>query len=131
MERPPLQQRILSHVNRLVAPLVRRGLRMGPSRAPMALLTIRGRNSGLPRSVLLALEPVDHGWIVISVYGPSDWSRNLEAAGTATVTMRGSTTPVYAERLSPTTAAPILREAMAEAPWVIRWMTSRYYTTTG
>ena len=125
-----LRQRLLSGANKLVVPFIQRGLPMGSSRTPMALVTVRGRNSGLPRSVPLALEPIDGGWIVISVYGPSDWSKNLEAAGAATVTLRGSTVLVDAERLSPTTAAPILKESMGQAPRLIRWMTSASYQTT-
>lgn len=114
--------------NRMVTPLIRWGLPMGVKRAPMALLTVEGRRSGLPRTTPVALEPTDAGWLLVAVYGVSDWSRNLEAAGMAEVTTRGRTTSVEARRLTPEEAGPQLRDSIVEAPAMIRRMTAPYFT---
>ncbi len=114
--------------NRLVGRLIRWGVPMGSRRTPMALLTVRGRKSGLDRTTPVALEVRDDGWILVAVYGVCDWSRNLEAAGVATITLRGRRTPVTAKRLEPTEAAPVLRDAMARAPRMVRRMTAPYFT---
>lgn len=113
--------------NKAVAPLIRWGIPVGLRRAPMALLTVEGRRSGHPRTTPISLVARDEGWLLVAVYGVSDWSRNLEAAGTADVTVRGRTTRVDARRLPPAEAAPILREAIAGAPGMIRRMTSPYF----
>jgi deazaflavin-dependent oxidoreductase (nitroreductase family) len=114
--------------NRMVSPLVRWGLPMGVKRAPMALLTVRGRRSGIPRTTPVALASFDAGWLLVAVYGVSDWSLNLEASGEADVTIRGGTMKVEARRLPPQEAAPILRDSLADAPAMIRRMTSRHFT---
>ncbi|HSM44526.1 MAG TPA: nitroreductase family deazaflavin-dependent oxidoreductase [Acidimicrobiia bacterium] len=114
--------------NRMVTPFIRLGLPIGVKRAPMALLTVVGRKSGLPRTTPVALETTDGGWLLVAVYGVSDWSRNLEAAGTAEVTTRGRTTSVKARRLTPEEAGPRLRDSIIEAPAMIRRMTAPYFT---
>lgn len=120
-------ERLMTKANRLVDRLLRWGIPMGSRRNPLALLKVPGRNTGLPRSVPVALEPVRDGWRLISVYGVSDWSKNLDAAGTATITARGSTTEVTVERINPNLAAPILRDAITNAPWIVRKLTAKYY----
>jgi deazaflavin-dependent oxidoreductase (nitroreductase family) len=113
--------------NRMVTPLIRWGLPMGVKRAPMALLTVRGRRSGLPRTTPVALATRDDGWLLVAVYGVSDWSRNLETAGEAEVTLHGETTRVTARRLPPSEAASVLRDSIADAPRMIRRMTAPYF----
>jgi deazaflavin-dependent oxidoreductase (nitroreductase family) len=113
--------------NKLVTPLVRLGLPMGTRRAPMTLLTVKGRKSGIDRTIPVALETRDEGWLLVAVYGTSDWSKNLEAAGRATITSRRRTTTVEARRLPPPEAGPILKEAIMGAPAMIRRMTSPYF----
>lgn len=114
--------------NKMVAPLIRWGIPIGVKRAPMALLTVRGRKSGLRRTTPVALAAIDGGWLLVSVYGVSDWSRNLEASSEAEVTIRGETTKVDVKRLPPVEAAPRLRDSIGEAPDMIRRMTARYFT---
>jgi deazaflavin-dependent oxidoreductase (nitroreductase family) len=118
---------VFRFANKLVTPLIRIGLPMGVRRAPMALLTVRGRKSGLPRTTPVALVAFGSGWLLVSVYGVSDWSRNLEAAGEAEVSTRGETTRVDVRRLPPSEAAPVLQESIAHAPELIRRMTSQYF----
>lgn len=117
-----------SIANRLVARLIRWGVPMGSRRTPMALLTVRGRKTGLERTTPVAVEPRDDGWLLVAVYGVCDWSRNLEAAKAATITQRGRRIAVKAKSLEPVEAAPVLREVMARAPRVVRRMTAPYFT---
>lgn len=113
--------------NKMVTPLVSLGLPMGSKRAPMALLTVPGRKSGIPRTTPVALAPVDGGWLLVAVYGDCDWSRNLEAAAEAEITSRGRTTKVSARRLPPEEAGPILRDSITGAPAMIQRMTDGYF----
>lgn len=66
-----------------------------------ALITIRGRNSGLPRTTPLAIIDVDGRRWVWSPWGDVQWVRNLRAAGLATITARGRTEEVRATELDP------------------------------
>lgn len=116
--------------NRMVIPLVRWGLPLGTRRAPMTLLTVRGRRSGLDRTTPVAVERRGDGWLLVAVYGVCDWSRNLEAAGRGTLTRGRITTPVDARRLDPGEGGPILREAITGAPAMIRRMTAPYFSAT-
>jgi deazaflavin-dependent oxidoreductase (nitroreductase family) len=94
----------------------------------MALLTVKGRRSGVERTTPVALERHDEGWLLVAVYGVSDWSRNLEAAGEGTITKRGKTARVRAIRLEPDVAGPILRDAISGAPALVRRMTAPYFS---
>jgi len=121
---------LFQFANKLVMPLIRWGVPMGVKRAPMALLTVTGRKSGITRTTPVALASFDDGWLLVAVYGVSDWSRNLEVAGAADVTTRGETTRVKARHLPPEEAGPILRDSIAAAPAMIRRMTSQYFTAS-
>lgn len=118
---------LFSLANKLVEPLIRWGLPMGIRRAPMSLLTVPGRRTGLDRTTPVALERHDDGWLLVAVFGVSDWSRNLDAAATATITSRRKTTAVSVRRLGAKEGGPVLREAILGAPSMIRRMTSDYF----
>ena len=120
--------RVFMAANRMMTPLVRLGLPMGTRRAPMALLTVKGRKTGVDRTTPVALEKRKDGWLLVAVYGVCDWSRNLEAAGRATITRRRLTTAVEARRLPPAEGGPILEEAITGAPAMIRRMTAPYFS---
>ena len=90
--------------NRVISRLLRIGIPIGP----MALLTVPGRRSGLPRSTPVALAPYGAGWQLVAAYGPVDWVKNLKAARRGTITMRGRRIPVTAQELPTAEAAPIL-----------------------
>lgn len=115
--------------NRLMVRLLKWGFPVGVRRAPMALITVVGRKSGLPRSVPISLVSEGRGWLLVAVYGVSDWSRNLEEVGQASLSMRGRSTSVTATRLPPTEAGPLLRDLLLSAPWLVRRLTSRYFNT--
>ena len=71
----------------LFNPIARRVLKAGALLGPNALITIRGRKSGEPRTTPVALVEIDgHRWI-IGTFGETNWVRNLRAAGEATVSV--------------------------------------------
>ena len=70
-----------------INPLARRLLRLGPLMGPNALLTVRGRKSGQPRTTPVALvEKGGRRWI-IGTFGDVNWVRNLRRAGQGTITV--------------------------------------------
>lgn len=107
--RPPL-------IIRLVDPLARRLLAKGMPMGPNTLLTVRGRTSGEPRSVGVAVVEIgDRRWIV-GAYGDVHWVRNLRAAGAAEILVAGQALHVQAREYSPAEAASWIRGTLA--PWV-------------
>jgi deazaflavin-dependent oxidoreductase (nitroreductase family) len=112
-------------MNPLLAWLIRLGLPMGP----MALLTVPGRSTGLPRSTPVALARSGEGWRLIAAYGRVDWVKNLEAAGRAKITIRGRDIEVVSRRLPRLEAASILRDSLIAAGPVTRRMVGPYFDT--
>lgn len=107
-DKPPLFVRI---GNIFTTPLLRSGLRLvGFGRYPAYLLTVRGRTSGLPRTVPIVLIHRHSKRIVASPYGHVNWVRNLQSAGEATLTRGRHAEAVKATQLEPEEAALILRE---------------------
>lgn len=122
---PPAWFRMASS---MVKPMIRLGLPVGSREAPMALLTVPGRKSGIDRTTPIALAAHGDGWLLVAVYGVADWARNLEASRQARITMRGEDIDVTARRLEPETAGPILRDSMEAAPGMIQRMTDPYFS---
>jgi deazaflavin-dependent oxidoreductase (nitroreductase family) len=77
---------------------------------PMYLLTVRGRKSGAPRTVALAIMQRDGKRYVGSPYGIVDWVRNLRAAGEAVLTRGWRSEMISASEVPPGEAALLLRE---------------------
>ncbi len=71
---------------RLLDPPFIRYLRAGLPGGPNVLLTVRGRTSGRPRSVPVAMLQVADRRFVQAAYGEVGWVRNLRAVGRAAVT---------------------------------------------
>lgn len=97
-------------VGRAVSILARSGVRLGP----VALLTVAGRRSGLPRT-----NPVDvfgggdHRWIIATHSSNAQWVRNLRAAGRATLTAGPTRTNYTAVELPTDQATQILKDVVA------------------
>ena len=89
-------------------PLVGPGLVIG--NYPMYLLTVRGRKSGLPRTIPIAIIERNGKRYVGSPYGIVDWVRNLRAAGEAVLTRRRRAETVSARELPQDEAALVLRD---------------------
>ena len=89
-------------------PLVGPGLVIG--NYPMYLFTVRGRKSGQPRTVVVAIMERNGKRYVGSPYGIVDWVRNLRAAGEAVLTRGRRSETVNAIELPKGEAAFVLRE---------------------
>lgn len=101
--------------NILTLTLLRAGVKLvGPfiffGKYPMYLLTVRGRKSGQPRTVVLAIIERNGKRYVGSPYGIVDWVRNLRAAGEATLTRGRRSETVNVRELPTDEAALVLRE---------------------
>ena len=111
--------------NMLTTTLLRMGFKLvGPGNYPMYLLTVRGRKSGLPRTVPIVTLEQNGERYLISPYGIVDWVRNLRAAGEATLTRGRRSETVRATELPPKEAAIILRGDIRRNPF------ARYYGVT-
>jgi deazaflavin-dependent oxidoreductase (nitroreductase family) len=89
--------------------LLRFGLPMGPNR----VLTIRGRVSGRPLNVPLAvLEEGDRRW-VIGTFGETNWVRNLRANPDVELRYGSRTEPVRAVELGRAEAEAFFRDTLA------------------
>ena len=100
--------------NALTLTLLRAGFKLkGPyllfGNYSMYLLTVRGRKSGLPRTVSLAIIQRNGKRYVGSVYGIVDWVRNLRATGEAVLTRGRRSETVTARELPTGEAALVLR----------------------
>jgi deazaflavin-dependent oxidoreductase (nitroreductase family) len=105
-------------------PLVHRLLRIGIRLGPNALITIRGRKSGLPRTTPVALVEHDGRRWVQSPFGEVDWVRNLRAAAQATLTLGRRREEVKAVELSVDEAATFFAEVVG--PYVHRLLIGRF-----
>lgn len=82
-----------------INPVARRLIKIGPLLGPNALITVRGRKTGQPRTTPVALVSLEGRQWVIGTFGETNWVRNLRAAGVATVTVGKSHTDVKATEL--------------------------------
>ncbi|HYX50652.1 MAG TPA: nitroreductase family deazaflavin-dependent oxidoreductase [Ktedonobacteraceae bacterium] len=97
---------------RVGVPLVGPGLVIG--NYPMYLLTVRGRKSGQPRTVPIAIMKRNGKSYVGSPFGIVDWVRNLRAAGEAILTRGRRSETVIARELPPGEAASVIREEIKD-----------------
>jgi deazaflavin-dependent oxidoreductase (nitroreductase family) len=116
IDRPPAFVRF---ADRLGRGLLRAGMPMGPN----TLLTVRGRQSGVPRSAGVALIEVKGRRWVNSVYGETHWVHNLRAAGTGTIRVGRREVPVDAVELSLADKVAFYREVLT--PFVRGQLTLR------
>jgi deazaflavin-dependent oxidoreductase (nitroreductase family) len=79
---------------------------------PNALVTVRGRKSGLPRTTPLAIIEVSGRRWIWAPWGDVQWVRNLRAAGGATIAVRRRTEAVTATELDPTQRVAFFRDIL-------------------
>ena len=96
--------------NVVTTTLLRAGVKLAGFGHPMYLLTVRGRNSGQPRTVPIVIIEQKGQRYVSSPYGIVDWVRNLRAAGAATLTRGRRSETVSVRELPPNEAARVLQE---------------------
>ena len=97
----------------LFNPLVHRVLKIGPLLGPNALITIRGRKTGVPRTTPVALLEIDGKRWVIGTFGETNWVRNLRAAREATLTLGRRHEEVVADELDLAARAAFFRDVLA------------------
>ncbi|MHA7984320.1 nitroreductase family deazaflavin-dependent oxidoreductase [Rathayibacter sp. CAU 1779] len=86
-----------------------------PTGAPNVLLIVRGRRSGIERTVPVTLLNLDGVWYVQATYGAEGWGRNLRAAGEGVVVEPGGRrTPVHATKVPVDDAAALLRRVLEQ-----------------
>src|SRR2546421_616968 len=112
--------------NVLTLTLMRAGVKLvGPyiffGSYPMYLFTVRGRKSGQPRTVVLAIMERNGKRYVGSPYGIVDWVRNLRAAGEATLTRKRRSETVNARELQSGEAVLVLQEEIKSGNPFIRF----------
>jgi deazaflavin-dependent oxidoreductase (nitroreductase family) len=101
-------------------------LRLGVPMGPDRLVTIRGRKSGRPRTVGLAVAELDGRRFVVGTYGDVQWARNLRAAGEAIIGVGTNAERVRAVELDTGEAATVLGQLAAyinKLPWILRAVT--------
>ncbi len=100
--------------NSLVRGLLRLGMPMGPN----TLLTVRGRTSGQPRTVPVAVTEAEGRRFVIGAYGDVHWVRNLRAAGGGEIVLDGHPTKISAVELDTAQAEQFYRDIVG--PYLAR-----------
>jgi deazaflavin-dependent oxidoreductase (nitroreductase family) len=92
----------------IAKPLLAAGIPLGPN----ALVTVRGRKSGLPRTTPVAIiESSGRRWIW-SPWGDVNWVRNLRAAKRATISVRRQAEDVSAVELDPAQRIEFFRDVL-------------------
>jgi len=97
---------------RLSNPIARSLLRLGMPMGPNTLLTVRGRRTGEPRTVPVAILRADDREVVFAAFGEVPWVHNLRAAGRATIGTGRRARAVRAVELTPDVAAPFLEAGL-------------------
>src|ERR1700720_2449764 len=100
--------------NRVAQRMLAAGVPMGPN----ALITVRGRKSGEPRTTPVALIEIQGRRWVSSPYGDVNWVRNLRASGEASLTIGGRHETVIAVELASDERVAFFRDLMG--PFVRR-----------
>src|SRR5256884_4568615 len=97
---------------RIFNPIARRILNRGPLLGPNALITIRGRKSGLARTTPVALVEIEGKRWVIGTFGEVNWVRNLRSAGQATLSVGKRREEVLATELDRQAATAFFRDVI-------------------
>jgi deazaflavin-dependent oxidoreductase (nitroreductase family) len=105
-------------------PIARKLLGIGIPLGPNALITVRGRQSGLPRTTPVALVEIGGRRWVIGTFGNVNWVRNLRAAREATITVGKRREQVSADELSPQEGADFFAQVLG--PYVRRLPLGRW-----
>jgi deazaflavin-dependent oxidoreductase (nitroreductase family) len=109
--------------NVLTTTLLRAGVKLkGFGKYPMYLLTVRGRKSGQPHTVSIAILERDGQRYLGAPFGAVNWVRNLRAAGEATLTRGRRAETVSARELPAEEAALVLREEVRDGHPFARYL---------
>lgn len=100
----------VNFADRIAAALTTVLLRAGVKLGTMSLLTVRGRKSGQPHTVLVLLVEQDGDRWLVAPYGAVQWVRNIRAAGTATLTRARHSEAISVTELPAREAGPVLKQ---------------------
>lgn len=114
VESTPRVPSFIGFFNRIAQRMLGAGIPLGPN----ALITVRGRKSGEPRTTPIALVEIAGRRWVQSPFGDVNWVRNLRASGHATLTVGRRQELVTAVELTPEGAAGFFRDVLG--PYVRR-----------
>jgi len=92
--------------------LARRLLRLGPLMGPNALLTVRGRKSGVPRTTPVALVDIGGRRWIVGTFGDVNWVRNLREARRATIAVGKRSEDVAARELTVEEGTAFFRDVL-------------------
>src|SRR5262245_21570799 len=109
VDQPAKVPRHVSLFSSVIQAMLGAGLPVGPN----ALLTVRGRKTGEPRTAGVAIIEVSGRRWIWAPWGEVNWVRNLRAAGRATVTSRGRTEEVTASELDLDARVAYFRDVLA------------------
>jgi deazaflavin-dependent oxidoreductase (nitroreductase family) len=101
---------------RLFNPVMRRLLAAPLPAGPNVLLTVRGRRSGLPRTIPVALLNLGERGLLQGASADVDWVHNLRAAREAVIVRGGRGEVFQAIELDPETGGRLLRDLLAPFP---------------
>ncbi len=127
MDRPHGKARVPFFVP-LFNPIARRLLRVGVPLGPNALLTVRGRTSGVDRTTPVAVVAIGGRRWLIGTFGDVNWVRNLRAAREATLTINRRPEPVQAVELSQQEASSFFKDVLT--PYVSQLRLGRFLLGT-
>jgi deazaflavin-dependent oxidoreductase (nitroreductase family) len=96
--------------------VIGRAVSLGIAPSHYVLLTIRGRRSGLERTIPIRLMRHDGQEWFVAPYGVRDWVRNARAAGTAVVRRGRRSRQVRLTEVSAAVAAPVLAAYVRKEP---------------
>jgi deazaflavin-dependent oxidoreductase (nitroreductase family) len=101
--------------NPLVAFFTKRGLSLMGSR----VLSVAGRRSGVRRSTVVNLLPLEGERFLVAPRGHTQWSRNLRAAATAELRVGRRVEVVSAREVPDAQKVPVLREYLRRWGWEV------------
>ncbi|MEA2519808.1 MAG: hypothetical protein QOF49_1888 [Chloroflexota bacterium] len=96
----------------LFSPVLKALLAAGVPLGPNALLTVRGRTSGVPRTAAIAVIQASGRRWVWAPWGDVHWVLNLRAAGRATIAVRRRTEEVTAVELDEAEREAFFRDVL-------------------
>lgn len=109
--------------NAIVTGLLRAGVPLGE----MALLTVRGRHSGVPRTTPVTPLSAAGRRYLVAPYGAVNWVQNLRAAGVAELGRGRRYEQIVATELGPEQAAPLLQALLREGSPLFRRLVRPYF----
>lgn len=96
-------------LNPLIGLIVRTGISVGPK---MALITVRGRRTGVPHTTPVGLFEHDGRRYLFGTFGNTSWVRNVRAAGELVLTHGRQREAVAVSELTPQQSATVLQACL-------------------